>query len=399
MKYFYTMMLAVLLPFFAVGQTVSNVSYSVNPPSFDETESITITFTVNESTYGVASGKALYLWAWSFDSYNANADAPTNGSWAVSNAANKLTHVSSAGTTGTYTFTMNTVKSFYGNRPSPLSKIGFLVKNINGSVKSQDILLNVGKFQFNLTNPLAGSTSVVNSGTAINITGTSSLAANYQIKANGTVVYTSSSASTSLNFAYTVTQDAIIEVSATNPAGGEAVVKTFTVSVALPVSSAPIPGYMKQGISYDAADPTKVGLALYAPGKAYVHVIGSFNNWTVSSNYLMKRDTVNPNLYWIEISGLTPQQVYTFQYRTSDGVKVADPYSPIVLSPYDDPYINQNAAVYPNLPVYPAGQNFEVSVIQTAKPAYQWVVNNFMKPAKENLIVYELLVRDFAHVS
>jgi 1,4-alpha-glucan branching enzyme len=75
---------------------------------------------------------------------------------------------------------------------------------------------------------------------------------------------------------------------------------------------------------------------LYAPFKSYVHVIGSFNNWQVSSNYLMKRDTNNP-IYWIEITGLTPQQVYTFQYRTSDGVKVADPYSTLVLSPDDDP--------------------------------------------------------------
>jgi len=393
MKYFYTLLLAILMPYFALAQQV--VSYSVNPTTFDETEAITVTFTVNESAFTVGSSHALYLWAWSYDSNNVQADAPTNGSWTASNPVNKLTYVSSSGTTGTYTFTMNTVKSFYGNRANPLSKIGFLVKTVDGSVKSQDILLNVGKFQFSLTNPLPGSTNVVNSGTVINITGNSSLAANYQIKANGNVVYTSPSASTTLNFPYTVTQDATIEVSASDPAGGAPVVKTFTVSLALPVHSAAIPAYMKQGISYDPADPTKVGLALYAPGKAYVHVIGSFNNWTVSANYLMKRDTTNPNLYWTEITGLTPQQIYTFQYRTADGIKVADPYSPLVLSPYDDPYINQNALVYPDLPAYPAGQSFEVSVIQTAKPAYPWVVTNFNKPAKENLIVYELLVRDF----
>ena len=352
MKYFYTLILALLLPYFAVAQQV--VSYSVNPATFDETDAITVTFTVNEANFGVGTSHALYLWAWSYDSNNVNADAPTNGTWAASNPANKLTYVSSSGTTGTYTFTMNTVKSFYGNRANPLSKIGFLVKTVNGSVQSQDIVLNVGKFQFNLTNPLSGSTNVVNSGTIINITGTSSLAANYQVKANGNVVYTSPSASTTLNFPYTVTQDATIEVIATNLADASSVVETFTVSLALPVTSAPIPAYMKQGISYDPADPTKVGLALYAPGKPYVHVIGSFNDWTVSANYLMKRDTTNPNLYWIEITGLTPQQIYTFQYRTADGIKVADPYSPLVLSPYDDPYINQNAMVYPNLPAYPA---------------------------------------------
>ena len=393
MKYFYTLMMAFLLPYLAIAQ--QTVSYSVNPPTFNETESITVTFTLNETNFGVATSHALYLWAWSVDSNNTSADSPTNGTWTASNAANKLTHVSSSGSTGTYTFTMNTVKSFYGNRPNPLSKIGFLIKTINGSVQSQDIMLNVGKFQFNLTNPVAGSTNVVNSGTVINITGTSSQPANYVVKANGNAVYTSTSASTTLNFPYTATQDANMEVVATNASDGTVVTKTFTVSLAIPVQSAAIPAYMKQGISYDPADPTKVGLALYAPGKAYVHVIGSFNNWTVSANHLMKKDTTNPNLYWIEITGLTPQQIYTFQYRTADGIKVADPYSPLVLSPYDDQYINQNAMVYPDLPAYPTGQNFEVSVIQTAKPAYNWTVTNFTKPAKDNLIIYELLVRDF----
>lgn len=394
MKYFYTLFLAVLLPFFALAQKQPNV-FTVNPPTFDETEAITLTFTVNETAYGVASSHALYLWAWSTDINGAQADCPTNGTWAASNAANKLTYVSSSGSTGTYTFTMNTVKSFFGNRANPLKSIGFLVKTVNGSVQSEDGSLNVGRFQFNLTNPTAGSINVVNSGTVINITGTASLAANYVVKSNGNPVYTSSAPSTTLNYAYTVTQDATIDVVATNPADGTMVTKTFTVSLSLPVTSAPIPAYMRQGINYDPADPTKVGLALYAPGKAYVHVIGSFNNWAVNGNYLMKRDTSNTNLYWIEITGLTPQQIYTFQYRTADGIKVADPYSPLVLSPYDDPYINQNAVVYPNLPAYPTGQSFEVSVIQTAKPAYPWVVTNFAKPAKENLIVYELLVRDF----
>ena len=394
MKYFYTLFLAVLLPFFALAQKQPNV-FTVNPPTFDETEAITITFTVNETAYGVASSHALYLWAWSTDINGAQADCPTNGTWAASNAANKLTYVSSSGSTGTYTFTMNTVKSFFGNRANPLKSIGFLVKTVNGSVQSEDGSLNVGRFQFNLTNPPAGSINVVNSGTVINITGTASLAANYVVKSNGNPVYTSSAPSTTLNYAYTVTQDATLDVVATNPADGTVVTKTFTVSLSLPVTSAPIPAYMRQGINYDPADPTKVGLALYAPGKAYVHVIGSFNNWAVNGNYLMKRDTSNTNLYWIEITGLTPQQIYTFQYRTADGIKVADPYSPLVLSPYDDPYINQNAVVYPNLPAYPTGQSFEVSVIQTAKPAYPWVVTNFAKPAKENLIVYELLVRDF----
>ena len=106
------------------------------------------------------------------------------------------------------------------------------------------------------------------------------------------------------------------------------------------------------------------------------------------------RDTSNPSLYWIEITGLNAQQIYTFQYRTDDGKKVADPYSRLVLSPDDDPWIQ--AADYPNLPVYPTGQQYDVSVVQTGMPTYNWQVPNFTKPAKDNLIVYELCVRDFS---
>ena len=76
-------------------------------------------------------------------------------------------------------------------------------------------------------------------------------------------------------------------------------------------------------------------------------------------------------------------------------VKTADPYSTLVLSPDDDPYIP--ALSYPNLPVYPAGQQREVTVLQTGQTAFAWstATTNFVKPEKEKLVVYELLVRDF----
>ncbi|WP_313791260.1 alpha-amylase family glycosyl hydrolase [Lacinutrix neustonica] len=74
-------------------------------------------------------------------------------------------------------------------------------------------------------------------------------------------------------------------------------------------------------------------------------------------------------------------------------VKTADPYSTLVLSPFDDPYIPTNT--YPNLPDYPAGEEREVTVLQTGQTDYPWQVTNFQKPKKEDLIIYEVLVRDF----
>jgi 1,4-alpha-glucan branching enzyme len=48
------------------------------------------------------------------------------------------------------------------------------------------------------------------------------------------------------------------------------------------------------------------------------------------------------------------------------------------------------------MPVYPVGQEREVTVLQTGQTPYPWsaATTNFVKPEKDKL-VYELLVRDF----
>ena len=74
-------------------------------------------------------------------------------------------------------------------------------------------------------------------------------------------------------------------------------------------------------------------------------------------------------------------------------VKTADPYGTLLLSPFDDPYIPDSS--FPNLPEYPNGQDREVTILQTDQAKYDWVITNFEKPSNENLIIYEVLVRDF----
>src|SRR5699024_8253822 len=129
------------------------------------------------------------------------------------------------------------------------------------------------------------------------------------------------------------------------------------------------------------------------PGKDYVHVTGSFNEWKVSEDYAMYRDTENTDLFWIELTDLDPDITHTFQYRTSDRIKTADPFSTLVLSPYDDPGIPAKA--YPNMPEYPEGQEFEVTVLEEENSDYDWKISDFQRPEKEDLIIYELLIRDF----
>lgn len=387
MKKYYVFLLLIFGMFSLYANTIT-VSYTVNPPTFNENEAITVTFSgINDADWGTTSSHALYLWAWSLDvATNTSVDCPTNGSWGSSNEANKLTYVSS----GVYKITF-TPAVFYAR--TGLGKIGFLLKNKTGSTQSQDILLSVGKFQLSLTQPQVGSTTVVSPGSTFQITATTTQSANFQLKANGSIVDTQSTA-TSYNFGYTVNTDSVMELIAISTANTSVQQSaTFTLMPTPDVQTATMPSYMRPGITYKPGDPTTVGLALYAPFKDFVHVIGNFNNWTIGSSFLMKRSVTDANLFWIELSGLTPQNIYTFQYRTNDGVKVADPYSRIVLSPDDDPYIPTN--IYPNMPVYPSGQQYDVSVIQSGMPEYNWTVSNFQRPEKNNLMVYEVLVRDF----
>ena len=140
---------------------------------------------------------------------------------------------------------------------------------------------------------------------------------------------------------------------------------------------------MEDGINYHSGDPSKVTLVLDAKNKDYIYVAGSFNDWKPDNDYAMTKDP-NSDKFWIELSGLTSGQIETFQYWVAATapvtgspklVKTADPYSTLVLSPYDDSYIPETS--YPNIPDFPEGPEREVSVIQTGKTPYNWQVTNF----------------------
>ncbi|WP_419869486.1 alpha-amylase family glycosyl hydrolase [Chryseobacterium sp. CT-SW4] len=375
----------VFLATFLFGQ----INYTISPNPFNETDQITLTIPgdqIDESAWGVTNN-AVYMWSWSLDTnYGNSMDCPTNGSWNDSNDQNKLTYNSA---TDSYSITFTPV-TFY-NRTG-IGRFGFLLKDKNGSHQTSDVFVNVGTLSLTLTNPTSNSLTSVPAGNSISITATTNVNATFQLKANGIVVNSTSVPSNSYSYSYTVNEDANMELIATD-ANSYSKNATFILQIPRTVISEAIPAWIRQGINYHPTDNTKVGLALYAPFKDFVHVIGSFNNWTVNDNFLMKRDTANPDLYWIELSGLTPAQLYTFQYRTNDLRKVADPFSPQILSSYDDQWIS--ASTYPNMPAFPAGQDFEVSMFKTTQPSYNWQVTNFQRPDKENLIVYELLLRDF----
>jgi len=168
----------------------------------------------------------------------------------------------------------------------------------------------------------------------------------------------------------------------------------FVIFVNPQVQDAQLPSGKEYGINYD--DNTTVTLALFAPYKNFVYVVGDFNDWKVNTNYYMKRHVINSNnvVWWVTLTGLIPGQEYSFQYLVDGELRIADPYTEKVLDPWNDQ--NISSTTYPNLKPYPAGKtNQPVAIIQTAQTPYAWQITNFQKPAKTDLVVYEILLRDY----
>jgi 1,4-alpha-glucan branching enzyme len=154
----------------------------------------------------------------------------------------------------------------------------------------------------------------------------------------------------------------------------------------------PSPSGIVDGINY--IDDNTVVLQLFAPNKDFVYVLGDFNNWQFNTEYFMNV-TPEGDRYWLEISGLNAGQEYRFQYSIDqEDLRVADVYCEKILDPWNDPFIPES--VYPGLIDYPNGMTTEiVGVFQTAQEEYDWQVEDFQRPPADQLVIYELLVRDF----
>jgi glycosidase len=393
-----------LVTFFAFGQV------TITPSTFNVTDQITITVNLAQTTCNGIPTSTTKVYAHAgigndTDEYGFS----VVGNWGQDNGVGLMTNNGNG--IWSLTITPSTYFNLNATQQSNATKLGLVFRNANGSQEMKlplggggcgNFVFNVGTFQVNLTAPQNNSTTILNSGgnllvSATNTGGNSS----YVLKANGTTINTNASTA-SYSFTHTnITTNQNYQLEITQ--GSSTITRSFSVIVNPGTISQAIPPGLEDGINYNISDPTKATLKLNAPGKDFVYVAGSFNNWQPDTSYAMRRDP-STNIFWLELTGLTPGQVYTYQYWVVDQtpvanspvmVKTADMYSTLVLSPFDDPWIP--AASYPNLPTYPQGQQREVTVLQTAQPAYSWsaATTNFVKPNKDNLVIYEVLIRDF----
>ncbi|MBF8148709.1 T9SS type A sorting domain-containing protein [Winogradskyella sp. F6397] len=397
--------LFIVFSFFAYAQ----VSLSVSAIEVDQPVTITIDANSTDSNCnGLNNPTKVYM----HSGIGNNSDAfgyGVVGNWGFDDGVGEMTNNGD----GTFSITI-TPQTYYGitqAQADTASQIGMVFRNEDGSQElkddgCEDFIFPVGKVIINITQP-TNEIVVLNSGNDLSLSatitfqGSTTVQGSFEIFYNNVSVATGNCGFPACNATLTnVTESGTVKFVGTPPGSTETGEASFDVIVVPAVVEQALPANMIDGINYHT-DPSKATLVLTAPGKEFIQVAGSWNNYSPSASDVMKRDP-STGKYWLELSGLTPGAIETYQYWVFDTnpvanspsiVKVADPYSSLVLSPFDDAYIP--ASTYPNMPAYPAGQEREVTVLQTGQTPYDWQVTDFEKPVEEDLVIYEVLIRDF----
>ncbi len=364
-----------------------NATFTITPDVFEENDEITITVSnIDPNIWGVTD---IYLWAWYFEQGSNNANnAPTNGEWTNSNEANKFTNNGD----GTYSFTF-TPSIFYN--ATGIDRIGMLAKAKDGSgdKKTQDNVVDVGAFDLSLIQPSKNIT-IIDKDTPFSIKATATIPADFILTANGVIINTQQGI-TDYDYEYTVEDDTEFILTANDPNTTNTISKQFSALISPEINEAPVPFGMQDGININPEDPTSVTLVLYAPEKNFVHVKGNFNNnnWTLDDKYLLNKDTAQ-NRFWITLNNLPNNSDILFQYVVEGSISIADPYSTLILSEFNDVFIDKNT--FTDIPDYPTGKTqHAVSWFKTNENAYDWKVKDFNRPKTTDLVIYELLIRDF----
>ncbi|MGJ8683331.1 MAG: alpha-amylase family glycosyl hydrolase [Nonlabens sp.] len=292
-----------------------------------------------------------------------------------------------------YQLTLGTsLDAFYGvTAGDVVSEICLVVRNANATVQTNpDIFLPV--FQPGLNTLITAPTNgeIFNLNQTITLTGDASQTANLEFKVNNTSVATTNAATISTPYTFTTTGGHNIELTADN--GAQQVSDVISVYVPAATQNQSRPAGLKNGVNENADG--SVTFLLAAPGKSDAMVIGDFTGWNLNANYQMNKDG---DYFWVTVpaANFTANQTFQYQYLVDYDLKVADPFSELILDPGSDQFIKPGN--FPNLPVYPTNQTTgDISLHTYQATPYSWTVNNFQRPDKENLVIYELLVRDFS---
>ena len=403
-----------ILALFTIPSFAQIVSLSPSPATGDD--QVVLTYDASQGNGGLVGAEKVYIHSGIItDSPDGTEWQNVIGNWGLDDGIGLMTKVS--GQDNKWQITLSpTIREYYGATPNTnIFRLAMVFRNADGSKKGAgnpgditggivtsngDIFMDLQVSNYVTVVIPETDAFVLDENEAFDIRAEASATASSFVLSvdpgSGYQEIKSGSQVSFLEASYTPMVSGTLKIKANATINGISVetIEEFMVIISKPSSILPLPEGIRNGINYHPDDNTKVTLSLLAPGKELVYVVGDFNNWEIDENYLMNI-TPDGERFWLEISGLTPGQEYVFQYWVDGIIKIGDPYADKVADPWNDQFISKS--VYPVLPAYDKTEYGIATVLQTDQAPFEWAPEeeDFEKPEKKDLIIYELLVRDF----
>lgn len=325
--------------------------------------------------------------------------APT---WGDNSSKYALTYVS----TDLWSLEIGDIDSYYGtSSDETVTRLAFVFRNADCSLEgkdtgSADIFIEVYEDGLAVSLSSNGSGSVVtddNCTVTFTAYTTQSADINLYIDSTTSSPIASATSATELTQSYTfATGD--YDVIATATADGETVADTIQICHRSDSQEATYSGTLLQGANVNSDG--SVTFCLYAPYKSNVILVGEWDNYRILNTRVMSYQGESSDRYfWITIPAgtLDMDTEYGYYFIVDDDLYVADPYAKLILDPWNDEYINDDYTRYPDLKSFPSDKvgSFVIAVFKGNGYEYDWEVENFSAPDADQLIIYELLLRDF----
>jgi 1,4-alpha-glucan branching enzyme len=398
---------------------LTNISFSqyvsLSPASAGPNDEVTVTFDASQGNKELVGASKVYM------HHGIVIDKPdgidwknVKGNWGKDDGIGSMTKV-----IGTDKWTIKlspTVRQYFNaSSTDKIFRISCVFRNADGSKKgtaspgsygwgqvlsNQDVYINLLSPPFASINSPAGTESFLSQGEKLAIKASASVLANifkiYIDEGNGFVEKISKTDVKDIEYDYTPKGQGKIKIKIESTINGQLLteIKEHNIIFKNTVNVASLPVNVIPGINYNKSDFTKATLVLEAPKKDFVYVIGDMNNWETRSEYNMNK-TPDGQYFWLELKDLQPSKKYIFQYFVNGNLKIADPYSEIIIDPNNDAFLDSD--VKASLPIYTKPSNGIASILQTDQEKYSWTNNEklWKKPNADHLVIYELHLRDF----
>lgn len=370
---------------------------TLNPAIVTQNDSVTILYDATLGNQGLIGVGPVYMHSGVITNLSSSPTAwrHVQGNWGVHDAKMLMTSLGN----NMHSLKMH-INTFY-NVPAneTVSALAFVFRNVDGSKEGKtasngDIFVPISTGGYN-----GGITShpqeqyIIIKGDTVELDMNVSSPSSMDLYLNGNLV-ASDTNTTNLTYDFLSGNDpaGLYQFVLNTTDGSQSLTDTVNILSHGAPATVPLPSYAKEGIQ--ALNDSTMYFQIRAPYKSFIYLIGDFNDWKFLPNYQLNK-TPAGDYFWIEITGLDKNKEYAFQYLIDEEMlRVSDPYVEKILDPWNDPYISNNT--YPNLKAYPSDKTTGVvGVFQIEEPTYNWSSNSYTKPAKEELIVYELLIRDF----